>query len=196
MATHTANTEAHWNYFLAIERDLEVLSRYVEFDKSNFLCFSIEIAKIVLAAGAEVDVVCKLVCKANKSNSTAKKIGAYRTEIMAVVPGIPDFQVLMPRFGLTLQPWDDWRSQTGVPFWWTAYNKVKHHRDSHYHQASLKNALNAVAGLYVAVLYLYKDKAQIGELSPSPVLLRVDDAHYGGFLGEGFNGPGAPVYLL
>ena len=189
MAMHTAKTEAHWNYFLAIERDLEVLSRYVEFDERNFQCFSIEIARIVLAASAEVDVVCKLVCHANKSNSTAKNINAYRTEIKSLVPGIPDFQVLVPRFGLALQPWDEWRSQTAVPFWWSAYNKVKHRRDSQYHQASLKNALNTVAGLFVVVLYLYKDKAQIGELLPSPELLGVGTAHDGGFVVAG-----NPVY--
>lgn len=182
MGIHTTKTEAHWNYFLAIERDLEVLSRYMEFDKRNFKCFSIEIARIILAACAEVDVVCKQMCRANNSNSTAENINAYRTEIKSIVHGIPDFQVLMPRFGLTLRPWDEWRSRTGVPIWWTAYNKIKHHRDSQYHQASLKNALNAVAGLFVVVLYLYKDKARLGELLPSPQLLRVGAAHDAGFV--------------
>jgi hypothetical protein len=44
----------------------------------------------------------------------------------------------------------------------------------------LKNALNSVAGLFVMVLYLYRDKARLGELSPSPQLLRVDERHFGG----------------
>jgi hypothetical protein len=30
------------------------------------------------------------------------------------------------------------------------------------------------------VLYLYKDKAQLGNLLPSPRLLRVDDEHFEG----------------
>jgi len=182
MGIRTTKTEVHWNYFLAIERDIEVLSRYVEFDERNFRCFSIEIARIILSACAEVDVVCKQMCRANNSNSKAESINVYRTEIKSIVPGIPDFQVLMPRFGLTLQPWDEWRSRTGVPIWWTAYNKIKHHRDSHYHQASLRNALNAVAGLFVVVLYLYKDKARLGELLPAPQLLKVGVAHDGGFI--------------
>ena len=35
MAIQVGKVRSHWNYFLAIERDLEVLSRYVEFDESN-----------------------------------------------------------------------------------------------------------------------------------------------------------------
>jgi hypothetical protein len=182
MAIQSEKIESHWNYFLAIERDLDVLSRYVEFDERNFQCFSIEIARIVLATAAEVDVVCKQICRATSSGSVANGINLYRNQIKAVVPDIPDFQVLVPRFGLTLKPWDEWRSETGVPLWWTGYNKIKHHRDSEYHQANLKNALNAVAGLFVMVLYLYKDKAQLGELLPSPQLLRVGAMHDGGFI--------------
>lgn len=191
MVIRTAKTEAHWNYFLAVERELEVLSRYVEFDERNFRCFSTEIARTVLAAGAEVDVVCKQMCRANNPSSTAENINDYRTEITLLVPSIPDFTVLVPRFGITLQPWDEWRFATGVPLWWTAYNKIKHHRESQYHQANLKNALNAVAGLLVVVLYLYKEKAQLGELLPRPQLLKVGAAHDGGFIIGG-----NPVYHL
>lgn len=31
------------------------------------------------------------------------------------------------------------------------------------------------------VLYLYKEKANLGELAPPPKLLEVDEEHYGGF---------------
>jgi len=31
MAINTSNSLDHWNYFLALEKDLENLSRYVEF---------------------------------------------------------------------------------------------------------------------------------------------------------------------
>jgi len=86
----------------------------------------------------------------------------------------------MPRFGMTLKPWDEWRKARGVPFWWTAYNKIKHDRDSEYARANLKNALNAVAGLFVVVLYLYRNQANLGELLPSTQLLRADNAHNSG----------------
>ena len=191
MAIQVGKVRSHWNYFLAIERDLEVLSRYVEFDERNFECFSLEIAKILLAAGAEVDVVCKLMCRASDAGSNAATINAYRAELNTAIPEIATFEVLIPRFDLTLQPWEQWSGDSGVPLWWTAYNQIKHHRDSQYHQANLKNALNAVGGLFAVVLYLYRDEAQAGELLPLPQIVSAGDQHI-----EGFVIGGAPCYAL
>ncbi|MBU4233738.1 MAG: hypothetical protein KKD99_03395 [Proteobacteria bacterium] len=160
----------HWNYFLAIEEDLERLSRFIEFDKRNFDCFSIEISRILLASGAEVDVVCKQICKKLNRSSSAKSINRYRDEISAAYPAISDFEVLYPRHELRLTPWSSWNYPNSVPIWWTAYNKTKHHRDTEYIQANLLNCLNAVAGLFVMVLYLYKEKAKLGELGPASKL--------------------------
>ncbi|HXX54400.1 MAG TPA: hypothetical protein VEI28_07530 [Thermodesulfovibrionales bacterium] len=180
MAIRSQKIEPHWNYLLAIERDVEELSRYIEFDSKNFDCFSIELARLLLACGAEIDVVCKQICRDLNPQSTADSIGLYRTEIITAYPDIPTFEVQIPRFGLVFHPWDEWTKPSGIPFWWTAYNKTKHHRDSEYHQANLKNALNAVAGLFVMVLYLYREKAAGGELVPPTQLLRVSNKHYGG----------------
>ncbi len=132
--------EAHWNYLLAIENDLEILSRYIEFDETNFECFSVEIARLLLTSGSEVDVVCKQLCRKLTPSSTADNIHEYRDEIKSIYPNIHDFDVLLPRYGLRLKPWGDWNIPDGVPSWWTAYNKVKHHRDSDYHRANLRNA--------------------------------------------------------
>ncbi len=186
MGVQSRKVKAHWNYFLAIERDLEVLSRYVDFDERNFKCFSIEIAKILLSAAAEVDVVCKQICKNLKRSSKANNIDKYRAEMGTKLPAIAGFGVQLPRFGLTLHPWDEWKKKNGVPHWWTAYNKIKHNRHSDYHQANLKNALNATAGLLVVVLYLYPEKAGLGELVPLPQLLRPDEAHFGGLTHGGY----------
>jgi len=184
MGIQTNKIEVHWNYLLALERDLNEISRYVEFDEKNFKCFSIEIARILLASGAEVDVVCKQICKKINEKSSADNINKYRNEIVPVFSEIPKFQILLPRFGLTLMPWDEWNNPSGVPFWWTAYNKTKHKRDSEYDKANLKNALNSVAGLFVMVLYLYKDKAEAAKLLPLPQLLRVTENNGATYLGR------------
>ena len=55
-----------------------------------------------------------------------------------------------------------------------------------YHQANLKNALNSVAGLFVAVLHLYREKARAGELLPPAQLLRVADKHFLGDTDQGY----------
>ena len=186
MAIPSSKIEAHWNYLLAIEGDLVRLSRFVEFDERNFDCFSIEISRILLASGAEVDVVCKQICKKLNPKSKAKSIHRYRDEIRAAYPAVDDFEVLLPRHGLRLKPWASWSDPSNVPIWWTAYNKIKHHRDAEYHRANLRNALNAVAGLFVMVLYLYKEKAVLGGL-PSPKLLHVSEDRFRGVTHGGYD---------
>jgi hypothetical protein len=173
MGIHGHAVDPHWNYLLAFDADLVRLSRYVEFDQTNYACFSIEIARILLASAAEVDVVCKLLCKGIDAKSKADNIHAYRDKIRPEFPRIARFEVLFPRFGLRLHPWDEWRKKDGVPFWWSDYNKVKHQRDAHFARANLKSALNAVAGLFVMVLHLYREKARLGALAPPPQVLDV-----------------------
>lgn len=172
MITTTSLAIPHWNYFLALEQDLEKISRFIEFDDKKIDCFSIEIARVLLASTSEVDVVCKQLCQATNSASKATKIKAYCDEITAAFPNMIDFQIRMPRYGLAFTPWVNWREKK-APDWWKANNKIKHERDSQYHQGNLKNALNSVAALFIMILYLYKEKAERGELVPAPQLMRV-----------------------
>lgn len=180
MVINTSNSLDHWNYFLALEKDLENLSRYVEFCRSNFKCHSLEMARILLAAASEVDIVAKQLCQKLNSGSTADNIHKYRNEIKTVYPNLPNFKVTIPRFGLNLTPWSNWNQNSGVPLWWTAYNKVKHHRDTDFDKANLKNVLNTVSGLFVITLYFYKEKAENAELIPIQSLLRVREENFGG----------------
>lgn len=180
MIVTKSKTVPHWNYFLAIERDLERLSRFVEFDERNYGCFSLEIARILLAAGAEVDVVCKQVTQAASPGIKAENINAYRDVLVQAHAAIPGFEVMIPRHGLSLNPWEAWGRPDGVPAWWTAYNKTKHNRNTHFERANLKNALNAVAGVFVVTLYLYPEDARQGQLVPTPLLVRPGARHAGG----------------
>jgi hypothetical protein len=180
MVIKATKTDAHWNYFLAAEADLVELSRFVEFDKKNYNCFSVEMARLLMAAAAEADVVCKQLCKATNPSSRANSINQYRDEIVKAYPMITGFEVLAPRYGLRLKPWSNWRRRNNPPNWWTAYNKTKHHRHDEYHRACLKNVLNAVSGLFVICLYLYKEKAEQGQLIPSPTVLRPSEDRFRG----------------
>lgn len=180
-ATHEVPSGPHWNYLLALDSDLVTLSRYVDFCEHNFECYSIEIVRILLAAAAEVDVVCKQLCQKVEPTSVADSIGGYRKELTRAFPEIPKIVVSIPRYGLNLQPWQSWEDTAGDenPQWWTAYNKVKHHRHTHYDRANLENGLNAVAGLFVIVLHLYEEQACLGRLKPSPQLLRLAERDRG-----------------
>lgn len=161
----------HWDYVLAMEEDLQRLSRFVDFT-GNDDTYSIEIARILMAAAAETDVVLRALCRSLDPTSRRRSIGGYFPIVCKGYPGLNNIQVTIDRYGLTLRPWSSW-TETTPPRWWTANNKVKHERASHFGAASLKNCLNAVGGLFAAVLYLYGDRAKAGELLPTPTLLRV-----------------------
>lgn len=178
MTIHRAGTFAHWNYFLALEDDLDRLSRYVDF-AGNDGTYSLEIARLFLGASAEVDVVLKQLCKRYSPISTASSIGAYHAEVTANCPNFIDFEIRIPRYGLSHQPWVNW-TEIHPPIWWSDHNKVKHQRDQHFERATLKNCLNAVGALFVAVLHLYEQEAANGELLQLPRLLNVGDQYFAG----------------
>jgi hypothetical protein len=119
MGISSTKTYIHWNYFLSVEADLIELSRFVEFDKKNYKCFSVEMVRLLMAAAAETDVVCKRLCQTINPESEAESINRYRHEIVEAFPMIPAFEVVAPRYGLRLKPWFNWRYQDKPPKWWT-----------------------------------------------------------------------------
>jgi hypothetical protein len=163
----------YWRYFLALEADLDATSRYVEPTRRNFTAYSIEFARILLAAGAEVDVVAQVLCRQVDPSSTASNIQQYRGKILSAFPRFPTMRVVVPRFALLFEPWRDW-DDGQTPSWWRSHNKVKHERDAHFGDANLENAFTAVAGLFCLVLYLYQPALYSNELKPWSRLLTLE----------------------
>jgi hypothetical protein len=182
----------HWNYFLALEEDVLRLSRYIEFTQDNYGVYSLELARILFAASSEVDVVAKQLCAQYEGGKGAGSIARYREVLNAAIPMLAATHVTVPRFGLTFIPWEQW-AHDAKPFWWDAYNNVKHHRHTRFADASLKNALNSIAALFVLLIYFYREECVAGALAPNPSLFqpgapfRIDYT---------FWGEKRPLYLL
>ena len=147
----------HWNYFIALEEDLEKIARYIEFDEANYDTYSLELAHLLLASSSEVDVVLKALCNMLNPDKDHQNMYDYRTTIMAFIPKLSNEEVTIPRYGLTLNPLINW-SNDKKPDWWDGYNNVKHHRDEKFNEANLKHTLNAVASLGLIVLYFYREE--------------------------------------
>ena len=191
MAIQATAGKLHWNYFLALDRDLEVVSRYVEFCAPNFEVYSIEFAHLLFAAASEVDVVAKLLCQRFAPNAPRNNINDYRNILTAAnaLPHLHTMNVFVPRYGLTLTPWDNWNGQTN-PLWWGSYNNVKHQRDLHFQEATLKNALNSLGALLILTYHHYSyelsqtpgtpllPKDTTNQLQPEPMLLRLPEDYY------------------
>lgn len=155
----------HWQYFLALEADVAQTSRWIEFEEANWKVYSIELARLLMTAAAETDVIAKLLCRNLNKKAKAETIGGYRAVLLDAVPQIVDSQVALPAHGMTFTPWVNWKSEKADahPEWWTANNKVKHHRDKHFNRATLKNVLNATSGLLLLLLLYYsKDVTHVG----------------------------------
>lgn len=191
MGIQVKDTLIHWNYFLALENDLEQVSRYIEFNSNNFRTYSIELAHLLLAASSEVDVIAKGICGFLEPNSPAGNINQYREIINRNLPDFRKEQVFVPRFNLTLKPWSNWAfvKNPRNPLWWRSYNNVKHERNEYFAEANLKNVLNSVGGLLVTVFHFYKLKFSIENpnlrerdttrlLVPESEFLRLDESYY------------------
>lgn len=167
MGITTREQLSHWNYFLALEQDLGTLSRFVELSAANFAAYSIEIAHLLLAASSEVDVVLRQLCSRLSPGAPAANIDGYRRIITVSEPAFAKLVVSLPRFGLDLTPWDNWQHDRN-PDWWSDYNKVKHARGEHFAKANVKNVLNAMGGLLMALISYYRGQAPEGRLVPAP----------------------------
>ena len=159
-------TRLHWNYFLALERDLQAVSRYIEFCQPNMQVFSIELAHLLFAAASEVDTVAKCVCQLLDPKAECENINHYRSIIQkaedeqeyASTPGavmldihkhkISTLQVIIPHCSIEFIPWESWAKDTN-PDWWHSYNKVKHQRNDHFNEATLHNSIYALGALLV-----------------------------------------------
>ncbi len=145
----------HWNYFIALESDLDQISRFIEFDRKNFSTYSIELAHLLLAASSETDVVAKVLCRKLDATKKPGRISDYQKIIPKRIPEFCDSRILCPKYDLVFTPWRNWKPKRS-PDWWSSYNKVKHQRNEHFRDANLKNALNALAGLMVTVSFYYQ----------------------------------------
>ena len=74
MGIHVGPVRHHWNYFLALEEDIVQMSRYLEPAAQNFTAYSHELARIIITAASEVDVVAKLLCKKTDPSNKARTI--------------------------------------------------------------------------------------------------------------------------
>jgi hypothetical protein len=159
MGIRASESYIHWNYFIALEQDLAQTSRYIEFNENNYGTYSVELAHLLLASASEVDVIAKEICRFLAPAERAENINHYQNIICRKLPEFVEETVLIPRFKIELHPWLNWEQNIN-PLWWQSYNKVKHQRSDYFHEANLKNVLNAMGGLLIAVFYYYKLKFQ------------------------------------
>tara|TARA_R110000850_G_scaffold254614_1_gene380249 strand:+ start:134245 stop:134841 length:597 start_codon:yes stop_codon:yes gene_type:complete len=186
------DSKHHWNYFLSLEDDLAKVARYIEFTEHNLPTYSIELARILLSASSEVDVLLKQLCFFIEKRTKASNINHYQKIIGEYISDFSNESVFIHRYGFDFVPWKAWNEGEN-PTWWKSHNQVKHHRHEFFQEATLENAIKAMGGLYVAVgyFYLYKFKEEYRKktmsidmnktcelLKPSPTLFQFRNEYH------------------
>lgn len=147
------------SYFMLEEKLKEILN-YIEPDEHNLNVFSMELYSLLLRACTEVELNCKLILQANDYNTNHnysmrdyKKIesSSLLSKYKVYIDNwrsIKDDTIIYSKKELV--PFESFGfSEPKSPSWYHDYNLVKHNREKHMHVATLKNCLNAVAGVLV-----------------------------------------------
>jgi hypothetical protein len=148
----------YWDYYRSIEDDLIQASRYVEFCKQNYKCYSIHFARIITTAGSELDMAFKELCGAIDKRSDAGKINQYRSVIRKRFPSIHESRRYVRGYGLIIQPFSSWATGKTPDWWRLGFNKLKHERNRYFDNANLENALNVVSALMIILFHYYSIK--------------------------------------
>lgn len=136
-----------------LELDFKKAFEYVEPCDNNLKTYSQRLYELLLRACTEFEASAKAILCANsyqkspddftikdyKLINKASKLSEYKVSLL---PWSPESKVL--------QPFKNWK-KTHTLNWYSAYNNVKHNRFSKFHDASLENVINAIAGVYIII---------------------------------------------
>lgn len=139
-----------WNYYLNLENDLSVTSRYIEPNGQEEV-FSLEYSKLLILICTEAETVFKILCK-EIDGVERGNIGEYKEAILTRFPKITTAEVIIPRWAETVIPFEGWDS--GRLEWWDAYVDVKHSRVKNFQKATYKNSVYSLSALNILIFYL------------------------------------------
>ena len=156
----------YWSQYILLEKEFVSTLHFLTLDSSNESAFSQAYSKLILELGSEIDVVFKQYCNMLDTGFKGRSIGKYKECINAYNPDFITQNVEERTTSRVYNPWLAWNDPTlDAPFWWTAYNKIKHSRTSvgeidgkkqeYYKFANQKYTLLALAGLYQILVYTY-----------------------------------------
>lgn len=162
----------YWEYYLSLEKRMLQTEEYVAFNMKNEMTYSFEYLSLLQTICSEIDVVAKAICyHFDKSFPVKKaKIQQWGYSLQKFLPDITK-QTINFRKDINFIPWENWTleerlnkkersyfayaEKCGTPFWWSAYNAVKHARtliedgQVNYQKANYKNVIYALGALYV-----------------------------------------------
>lgn len=143
-----------WRYYLMLEKDFDNTSRYVE-PRGQENTYSFEFAKLLILVCTEIESIFKAICCEINMDNSCRNIIQYKETITSKFSQISEAQAKVNCLDCVIIPFEEWKDKDVYsPYWWKAYNDVKHNRESNFSAATYWNAVSALSALYILIFYL------------------------------------------
>ncbi|MDE5420473.1 hypothetical protein L3049_20980 [Labilibaculum sp. DW002] len=162
-----------WQYFQSLEDDFIRTLRFVELDSSNLETHSIEFSKLLLLIGAEFESVSKELIKTVDPEMKVGDIAEIKGGILTNFKKICKNEVRISNYKMTIFPFENW-DNGGQLDWWNSYNNLKHNRLKNFENANLGMTLNAIGGLLIVLVYLYRYRNEFKHLMTNNDFMATD----------------------
>lgn len=174
------------NYFLSLEKRFIELSEYIEITEDNFNVYSNYITLLLITTCSEFEVVSKELSK-HFDEHPKNIFNIYNCFKKECYKNILEESVSLDLFKIDVKPFEKW-DENNVPFWWDAYNGVKHNRALEYKKGNLKTLIYALSALSIVNHYFiwvkeYNTKsknAPVMQMSGIPEIFKVSMVQYYG----------------
>lgn len=178
----------YYNFFYSLEDKFHQISKFVEIERRNFHVNSGEIAMTLMSACSEFEVVSKKLCSLLNPNFNHKtKMPGILAMIQKECPNLLSQKVSLTYFKIELKPLKIEKGMN-IPFWWRAYNNVKHNRSENYRSANIINLINSLSALSIVNhYYLWRlnhagkslDAARLSMMNRYPIYFQLEGINYG-----------------
>jgi hypothetical protein len=162
-----------WRRFLLLEHRLITALGWVQPDDRNFSCYSRELAALLKDTYPELENAALAFAPDTTGFTPRPGQAIFHAVICHYFPDIHSYSVGLTGYGMRVRPWGAWRASDALPDWWVAAGEVNNRDGDAMQRATLRNALNAVAGLFV--LLLLGGARSVTHLSPGNRLLIAGD---------------------
>ena len=156
-------TEIHWDYYLALEEDFLKSARYVELSEQHLDVHSQFFTQSLISAASEFESVCKATANELEIEGVGN-IAAIKKMLVPIMSSVESCSLWLMRGDLSVRPFAGWDQESQKIGWWDAYNDLKHLRHKKLERGSMRNALYALGGLYIANLVLANSTNQYDRL--------------------------------
>jgi hypothetical protein len=155
------NPEIVWEMYQSLEKEFLNYIEYVPLSPQHYNVWSYPLVNLFNNIGSSVDSFFKNAIKCNslddfpsidqiRLNSRQHNMKTYR-EIFDTQYQVSNKQIFELKNFTSIAPFKDW-SNKNTPGWWSQYTEIKHNRFENREKATLKNALDSLAGLFVLFL--------------------------------------------